>query len=121
MPRQYDKYTYTDFGMCARCKRTFTYTFSTRRPKYCLECGPIVNAEKAELRRVAYRERQKQNKKQAAKRGNGKRGASPSLLGGVKGAETLSRAPLRGGMFADMPIGEANERRARLGLPALAH
>lgn len=119
MPRQYDKYTYTDFGPCARCKRTFTYTFSTRRPKYCPDCGPIVASEKAEARREAYRERKRKEKANLAKAGNGKRGTSPSFWGQSKETASLSRPMVGGGMFADLPVAAANIKRAALGLPAL--
>lgn len=119
MPRQYDITVYTDFGPCARCGNSFTYTFSTRRPKYCPNCGPIVAAEKAEQRRQAYRERHKKEKPISANSGNGKRGTSPSLWGQSKETASLSRSMLSGGMFADMPREAANVRRAAMGLPVL--
>jgi len=125
MPRKYDVTVYTDDFQCRRCGNRFIATFKTRHPKYCHVCAPVVDHEQQLERKRRYNERKRQERTQAAstaRRGMGGRGrGSERERGGLSSPSSKCReshaGSLVGGMFADLPRDEANEKRRALGLP----
>jgi len=127
MPRKYDVTVYTDDFHCQRCGNRFIATFKTRHPKYCPVCAPVVDHEQELERKRRYNERKRQERSQpteTARRGMGggdevrRRGEGP-VTPSLKSRKSRPGSP-DGGMFADLPRAEANEKRRRMGLPALA-
>lgn len=109
-------------GPCLLCGRHFYSNHKTRPPKYCWECAEFARKENNKNRQQAWRDRHKQKATPAR---DGKGGGGEVRSGGegpvtpaLRVAATSRRLP-QGGLFADMPREQANDRRARLGLPAL--
>lgn len=116
---------------CEDCPREVFYSYTTRKPRLCPDCAKRRKTEKAKERKRRQRERQsgnvpttrspeKEKQKPAAKtRTVGSPSAALSVGAGSMRGGPSSR-PMLGGLYSDLPRDEANARRRRMGLPALA-
>jgi hypothetical protein len=120
------------YRRCAKCGQTFTSHGGKGQPwKYCPDCIKKVKADQNAERVRRHREKHPTLKPSPANR-HEPGGAPVAFKAGHRAAPYTSRPSeaartqrigeptVRNGMFADLPVDIANQRRRALGLPAFA-